>query len=156
VVDEGSKEMKEYRIEIVRRSWRRFGWVFVRIDERGRRVLARSDRSYKSRKRVRQAIDALREARVFDATKGYAPFPLPATGFRLVPGVVPLIVDDSPLDPDDAVFTVRSAKGRKDEEREERAEERASAVAVEEVEVVAAEDDVVETEQKPRTRRRAR
>ena len=87
--------MKEYRIEIVRRSWGRFGWVFVRIDERGRRVLARSDRSYKSRRRVCKAVDALKEAGVYDATKGSAPFPLPAAAFRLVPGVVPLIVDDS-------------------------------------------------------------
>ena len=39
--------MKRYRFEIVRRGFGRFGWIFVRIDDRGRRVLARSERSYR-------------------------------------------------------------------------------------------------------------
>jgi len=146
--------MKEYRIEIVRRACGRFGWVFVRIDERGRRVLARSDRSYKSRKRVRQAITALRDADVFDATKGYAPFPLPTTSFKLVPGVVPLIVDESPLD-DDGVYTVRRARRRKDEEREEEAAAQEGAVVVQEVDVVVLEDEASDAEQKPRVRGKA-
>jgi hypothetical protein len=144
--------MKEYRIEIVRRACGRFGWIFVRIDERGRRVIARSDRSYKSRKRVRNAIAALRDADVFDATEDYAPISLPATRFALVPGVVPLIVDESPLEDHDAVYKVSRGKGRKYEEGEEEAEERAETAVVEEVDVVV-EEEVVHAE-RPKARRK--
>ena len=145
--------MKEYRIEIVRRACGRFGWIFVRIDERGRRVIARSDRSWKSRKRVRNAIAALRDADVFDATEDYAPIPLPATRFALVPGVVPLIVDESPLEDHDAVYTVSRGNGRKYKEGEEEAEERAETAVVEEVDVVV-EEEVVHAEQRKARRKK--
>src|SRR4051794_30626400 len=49
VVDEGRNQMNPYCIEIVRRANGRFAWIFVRVDDRGRRVLARSERSYGSR-----------------------------------------------------------------------------------------------------------
>jgi hypothetical protein len=95
-------KMKPYRFEIVRRAFGGFGWVIVRIDDRGRRVLARSERSYRSRKRVRRAIAAFEGAPIVDATNDYQTFPLPASSFRFVPGVVPLIVDESPVEDDDA------------------------------------------------------
>jgi len=113
--------MNRYRFEIVRRAAGRFGWIFVRIDDRGRRVLAASERSYRSRKRVLRAIAALHGAPVVDATKGYLPFPLPATSFAFVPDVVPLVVDESPVEDDEAVFRVRAATARKDDEEAEAA-----------------------------------
>jgi len=115
--------MKRYRLEIVRRASGRFGWIFVRIDDRGRRVLASSERSYRSRKRVRQAIAALEDADIVDTTQDYVPFPLPATSFRFVRGVVPLIVDESPRDEHDAgfhnaVFAVSAERAGKNHDRE--------------------------------------
>jgi hypothetical protein len=64
---------EDTRVEIVRQSSGRFGWIFVRIDDRGRRVLARSERSYRSRKRVRRAIAVLEDASIVDATKEHPP-----------------------------------------------------------------------------------
>jgi hypothetical protein len=110
--------MNPYRFEIVRRAFDRFGWVFVRIDDRGRRILARSERSYRSRKRVKRAIAALKEAPIVDATEDYLPFPLPATSFRFVPGVVPLIVDESPVEVHDAVYKVSVEKAGTNNDRE--------------------------------------
>jgi hypothetical protein len=111
--------MKHYRFEIVHRAFGRFGWIFVRINDRGRRVLARSERSYRSRKRVRRAIGALRGADdIVDATEGYLPVPLPATSFEFVPGVLPLIVDESPVEEHDAVYKVSVEKAEKNDDRE--------------------------------------
>jgi hypothetical protein len=130
--------MKRYRIEIVRRGFGRFGWNFVRVDDRGRRVFARSERSYRSRKRVLRAIAALGEARVVDVTKNDLPFPLPATSFRFVRGVVPLIVDESPVEEADAVFRV-SAGPNNDREAAAAAEKEEDAVdAAQEPEAIAA------------------
>lgn len=94
--------MKPYRFEIVRRAFGGFGWILVRIEDRGRRVLARSERSYRSRERVRQEIAAFEGAPVVDTTDEYQPFPLPDSSFRFVPGVVPLVVDELPVEDDDA------------------------------------------------------
>jgi hypothetical protein len=94
--------MKPYRFEIVRRGFGGFGWIIVRIDDQGRRVLGRSERSYSSRKGVRRAIAAFAGAPVVDATNDHPPFPLPDSSFRFLPGVVPLIVDESPVEEDDA------------------------------------------------------
>jgi uncharacterized protein YegP (UPF0339 family) len=111
--------MKVYRFEIVRRAFGRFGWVFVRINDGGRRVLARSERSYRSRKRVRRAIATLKGADdIDDATEDYLPSPLPATSFEFVPGVLPLIVDESPVEEHDAVYKVSVEKAEKDDDRE--------------------------------------
>jgi hypothetical protein len=86
---------KRYRFEIVRRGFGRFGWIFVRIDDRGRRrVLAASQRSYRSRKGVCNAILALEGASVVDTTEG-VPFALPATGFTLLEKQTPLMVPES-------------------------------------------------------------
>jgi hypothetical protein len=85
--------MKRYNFEIVSRECGRFGWAFVRIDDRGRCVLASSERSYRSKKRVRRAISAVRGARLVDTTTtDRVPFPLPVPSVGLVRGVVPLIV----------------------------------------------------------------
>jgi hypothetical protein len=98
---------KERRFEIVRRPFDRFGWVFVVRDENTRRVLARSIRDYSTVDKVEDAIDKLQGADVVDTTTGGPdPFPLPVTSFRIVRGVVPLLVDEFPtLDESAFVFT---------------------------------------------------
>jgi hypothetical protein len=97
--------MNPYRFEIVRWGGR-FGWIFVRIDDRGRRVLAVSERSYRRKKRVKDAIAALREAGIVDMTKKRRGYQLPDTSFEYVSGVVPLIVDESPGEELDRVYAV--------------------------------------------------
>lgn len=84
----------KFRFEIVRRGNGRFGWIFVRVGDGKRRLLARSVRDYRSPDKVKDAIDKMDGARVDDTTVGDDPFPLPATSFRIVSGVVPLIVDE--------------------------------------------------------------
>ena len=56
--------------------------------------------------------------RVVDATKGYVPFPLPATSFSIVPGTMPLIVDESPVEERDAVYKVSAEKAGKNDDRD--------------------------------------
>lgn len=128
--------MKRYRIEIVRRAFGRFGWIFVRIDDRGRRVLARSERSYRSTKRVRRAIAALEDACIVDTTKDYVPFPLPATSFRFVHGVIPLVVDESPVESPveepDADHEVSAEKTGSNDDREAAAAQKEQVAAAEE------------------------
>jgi hypothetical protein len=101
----------KFRFEIVRRGNGRFGWIFVKVDRGRRRVLARSVRDYGSPGKAEDAIDRMRGAPVDDTTVERDPFPLPATSFRIISGVVPLIVDE--FDDDDAsaftVFTPRAA-----------------------------------------------
>jgi hypothetical protein len=84
--------MRRYHFEIVRRAFGRFGWVIVDERRRRRRVIARSERSYRSKKRVRRAIDRLGGGRIVDRTKEPRGFQLPRTSFQLLPGVTPLIV----------------------------------------------------------------
>lgn len=148
--------MKQYRIEIVGRAFGRFGWNFVRIDDRGHRILARSERSYRSRKRVGRAIAALKEARIVDATKDYLPFPLPATSFRFVPGVVPLIVDESPVEDHDAVYKVSAEKAGKNDDWEAApaAQEEEAVGAGQEPEAVGAEAAAKPVAAKTRAARR--
>lgn len=93
----------KFRFEIVRRGNGRFGWIFVRV-EGTRRVLARSVRDYGSPEKVNDAIDKMRAAPVDDTTVGSDAFPLPTTSFRIVSGVVPLVVEDSPTDFDPSDF----------------------------------------------------
>lgn len=95
----------KFRFEIVRRG-NRFGWIFVKVDRGRRRVLARSVRDYRSPGKAEDAIDRLRGAPVDDTTVERDPFPLPATSFRIVPGVVPLIVDEFDDGDDASAFTV--------------------------------------------------
>jgi len=100
---------KQYRFEILRRGADRFSWLFVVLKGRRRRVLARSTRDYPSAEKALQAIDRLRSAtNVVDTTDD--PFPLPATFFQIVPGVVPLIVEKFPVE-DDEAFEPRLVPG---------------------------------------------
>jgi hypothetical protein len=92
--------VKEYRFEIARRGYRRFTWRFVVINGDRRRVLARARRDYRSPKAVKRVIDRLREAEVVDLSGANddGRFPLPTTSFRIVPGVVPLMVTEGPVE----------------------------------------------------------
>jgi hypothetical protein len=88
--------MKEHRFEIVRRGSDRFGWIFVAIDGDRRRVRASSVRDYRSIDKVTEAIDRMQGAEIVDTTEGDPDlFPLPPTLFQIVPGVVPLLVQES-------------------------------------------------------------
>jgi uncharacterized protein YegP (UPF0339 family) len=96
--------VNEHWFEIVRRTYGRYSWVFVEVDGQRRRILARSDRDYGSKKKVKRAIAGLKkdfsDAVIRDATRSPAcePFPLPVAHFHVVSGVVPLIVDEAPVD----------------------------------------------------------
>ena len=97
--------MPQYRFEIVGRAFGRFTWRLVELRARRRRVLARSDQDYSSLEKVGAAITEFQaivdDAPVVTTTEpGGVPFPLPPSRFELVPGVVPLVVDEFP-DQDD-------------------------------------------------------
>jgi hypothetical protein len=85
--------------EIVRRPYGRFSWLLVQLRRGRRRVLARSERDYRSRGKVRRVIEAIKDvvpnAPVFDATR---PFTLPDTSFHIVGDVLPLPVGGPPAD----------------------------------------------------------
>jgi hypothetical protein len=121
--------MSSYRFEIVRRRSDRFGWRVVAIDDAGRRVLGRSERSYRSRKKANQAIDALRAADVDDTTRPRDGFPLPATKFEVVPGVLPLIVAERPVYYARAERRRGGARAEKDATPEQDAEAQTAAQA---------------------------
>jgi hypothetical protein len=92
---------KQYRFEILRRGDGGYYWLFVVLERRRRRVLARSTRDYRSAEKAKGAIAKLRRTtNVFDTTGDL--FPLPATHFRIVPGVVPLMVEEFPVEDSEA------------------------------------------------------
>ena len=100
---------KQRLFEIVDRPNGRFGWIFVRREEGGRRrVLARSTRDFSSLEKVVGAIDRMREAEIDPTGVGPEPFDLPATSFQVVAGVVPLRVDEFPVF-EQAGFTTQQA-----------------------------------------------
>jgi uncharacterized protein YegP (UPF0339 family) len=82
-----------HHFEIVRRAYGSFSWLLV--NPKGR-VVARSESDWRSKKRVGEAIDRLREtvdeAEVVDATND--PSSLPTTSFALAPDVLPLLVGE--------------------------------------------------------------
>jgi hypothetical protein len=93
--------MVQYWFEIFRRTYDRWSWHFVEVRDGERRVLARSGRDYRSRRRARRAIRALKRAVrgaqvVVPGASGQEGFPLPASSFAFVPGVVPLMVGGPP------------------------------------------------------------
>lgn len=88
--------MNEFWFEIVRRSRNRYEWVFVAVRDGRPRVLARAGRDYRSRKKVRRAIERLRCAFPQAEIRRREPYPLPYTRFEVVPGVLPLMVEASP------------------------------------------------------------
>jgi hypothetical protein len=89
--------VRNYWFEIVRRTYDRYSWVFVEDRNGRRRVLARSERDYRSKKRVKRAIariqDVLGDADVFDATD---PLDLPDVSFERTPDALPLLVGKRP------------------------------------------------------------
>jgi hypothetical protein len=90
--------MVEYWFEIFRENVDRWAWRFVVLRDGERRVLARSGRDFRSRRRARRSIRRLR-TNIEGApiiVVGQGGFPLPASTFTLVPGVVPLPVQGSP------------------------------------------------------------
>ena len=97
---------KQYRFEILRRGDDRFYWLFVVLERRRRRVLARSTRDYRSAQKAKAAIAKLQRAtNVVDTTVD--PFPLPATHFSVVAGVLPLMVEEFPVvEPEPEPFVV--------------------------------------------------
>lgn len=95
--------MREFVFEIVRSRFGRYSWLLVELDGGRRRVLLRAERDYRSRRRVEKAICRLQEivagAAVVDATRSDDDaFPLPNRYFSLDPDLVPLVVDESPVD----------------------------------------------------------
>jgi hypothetical protein len=84
--------MKTFRFEIVRLPNGRYAWLFVVLEGRRKRVLAGSSRDYRSRARAERAIERMRGAPIEPSVPDPEPFPLPATSFRIVPGVLPLMV----------------------------------------------------------------
>jgi hypothetical protein len=85
--------VKHHRFEIVRRTYRGYSWRFVVLKDGQRQVLARSHRDYRSRKKVKRAIDALQHADVVDLSVTPVPVLLHST-FGILPGVTPLMVGD--------------------------------------------------------------
>lgn len=144
--------MKPFRFfQIVRRGNGRFYWLFVSVKGRRRRVLARSTRDYSSVQKAAGAIDKLRAAIVPGSIE--EPFELPETSFHRVPGVVPLVVDEFPVEDSSQVFRVIS-RARKDATDEptapqEPTEEPAAAEA-------AAKPPTTRRTRKPTTRRGSR
>jgi hypothetical protein len=88
--------VKDFWFEIVRRSRKRYEWVFVGARDGRPRVLARSGRDYRSRKKTRRAIERLQYAFPRADIRNADPFPLPYTKFEVVPGVLPLRVQSAP------------------------------------------------------------
>ena len=137
-----------YRFEIIRRKSDRFGWRVVAIDDARRQVLGRSERSYRSRKKAKQAIDALRVAYVDDTTRPRGGFALPTTEFEIVPGVRPLIVGERPVEYSLAARRRRDAREEKDAVPEYDPQAQTAAAEVDEGEA--------EQTAKPRLGRRAK
>jgi hypothetical protein len=89
--------MVQYWFEIFRQSFDRWSWRFVENRDGKRRVLARSSRDFRSRRRARRSIRRLRR-NILGApiiVVGQGGFPLPASTFTIVPGVQPLPVQRS-------------------------------------------------------------
>ena len=102
--------MTKHRFEIVRQTHDRYSWLFVEVEDGQRLVLARADRDYGSPKKVRRAIQKLQRAVPDADVAELVRFALPATSFQFVPGVVPLVVEESPVERDIAVVRRRKPK----------------------------------------------
>jgi hypothetical protein len=102
--------MTKHRFEIVRQTHDRYSWLFVEVEDGQRLVLARADRDYSSPKKVRRAIQKLQGAVPDADVAELERFALPATSFRFVPGVVPLVVEEFPVERDIAVVRRRKPK----------------------------------------------
>jgi hypothetical protein len=85
-----------YHFEIVRRTYRSFSWLLV---EGEGRVVAHSERDWRSKHKVKRAIGRLKEmvagADVVDGTGSSDPYDLPKTSFELTPYALPLLVGET-------------------------------------------------------------
>jgi hypothetical protein len=123
--------MPQYRFEIVGRLFDRFTWRLVELRGSRRRLLARSDQDYSSLEKVKNAIAKFREiasiAVVVNTTlPGEGPFELPPTRFEIVPGVVPLVVDESPDEDDDEFYVGVPETAQQEPARQEAARQDAA------------------------------
>jgi uncharacterized protein YegP (UPF0339 family) len=119
--------MRNYWFEIVRRASKRYSWLFVEFRNGQQRVLACSARDYRSRKKARQAVTTLQEVvpgtEVVERRCSTDRFTVPDSSFQLVSGVLPLVVNESPIDQYSAARRRREAKRRGSAQRDERSEE---------------------------------
>jgi hypothetical protein len=110
--------MREFWFEIVRRSFDRYVWLFVRNKGGQRRVLAYSARDYGSPEKARDAIVALQAVipgapiEEGGTSNDHEPFELPATTFAFVSGVLPLSVEQFPFEDDSAAGQGRQRRRR--------------------------------------------
>lgn len=85
--------VNKYWFGIVRVEHDRYTWIFVKTGNGKLRVLARSDRDYRSKTKAGQAIEKLQDvvadAEIYQATGSFA---LPNTSFEVDHDVVPLMV----------------------------------------------------------------
>ena len=88
--------MNEYWFDIIRRSRKRYEWVFVAFRDGRPKVLARSGRDYRSRKKTRRAIRRLQYVFPRAGIRSRDPYRLRYTKFEIVPGVQPLPVTSAP------------------------------------------------------------
>jgi hypothetical protein len=80
-----------YFFEIVRRGGDRYSWILVRDRDGRRRVLARAHRDYRSPRKARRAVEALKEVvGAADIVTAFDHYPLPVATFEVVAGVLPL------------------------------------------------------------------
>lgn len=89
---------KHFSFEIVRRGFRRFSWVLVEERDGHRRVLARSHRDYRKKKKVEDALADFRQgvadALVVDASGWPQGHDEVDATFELAPYVVSLVVGE--------------------------------------------------------------
>jgi len=80
-----------YFFEIVCRGGDRYSWILVRDRDGRRRVLARAHRDYRSPRKARRAVEALKEVvGAADIVIAFDHYPLPVATFEVVAGVLPL------------------------------------------------------------------
>jgi hypothetical protein len=124
--------MAQYWFEIFRQTYDGWSWHFVEVRDGRRRVLARSERDYGSRKKARKSVNrfmaALQGAQIMPGS-GYR---LPASRFAVDYGVVPLM----------AGVSRRGPRPRRKDRRER------MAVAVQRQEPAAAEETTSSQDQK--------
>jgi hypothetical protein len=89
-----------YFFEIVRRGGDRYSWILVRDHDDRRRVLARAHRDYRSLRKARRAVEALKEVvGAADIVTAFDHYPLPVATFEVVAGVLPLRMGTFDADP---------------------------------------------------------
>lgn len=94
---EGMTTVKWNRFEIVVSGYDRYAWKYVGLRDGSVRVLARSARSYSSRRKVRRAIAAVMgtaaDAYILDTTRTDPSIHVAVEQFQRVPDVDPIVVE---------------------------------------------------------------